>query len=300
MKKSTGAVHMDLWFTEYHRDGAGITIKVKETLFLERSAYQEIAIVDTYEFGKMLVIDGLVMLTEADEFIYHEMMAHPALVLHPMPKDVLIIGGGDGGTAREVLRHQRVERLTLCEIDKMVIEACQRYLPALSMDILEDQRGTILIEDAIEYVKSMTDRFDVILVDSSDPVGPAQGLFSQEFFTDLRSALKKDGIVSIQSESPFYHSDIITQIKEGLERAGFEHVHFYWAHIPTYPGGVWCWAMASNVYHPVKDLNGDVIKKEPHLLSGSLLRYYDLEVHVAAFTLPRYMKEYLKRCGRKA
>ncbi len=289
---------MDLWFTEFHRDGVGITIKVKETIFISRSKYQEIAIVDTHEFGKMLVIDGLVMLTEADEFIYHEMMAHPALMVHPRPEDVLIIGGGDGGTARETLRHQRVERLTMCEIDEMVIEACRRYFPALSKRVIEDPRATILVEDAIKYVKGATDRFDVILVDSSDPVGPAKGLFSVEFFTDLRSSLKEDGIVALQSESPFYHADIIIQIKDGLEKAGFMYVNFYWAHIPTYPGGVWCWAMASDVYHPVEDLGEDVKKREPHLFHRSPLRYYDLHVHRAAFTLPRYMKEFLKRCGK--
>ena len=282
---------MELWFKELHTQGAGITLRVKKTLFRERSPYQEIAVLETDEFGKMLVIDGLVMLTERDEFIYHEMMAHPALVVHRNPRRILVIGGGDGGTVREVLRHSTVESVTICEIDELVLKVARDYFPGISEKMYSDARVGILVMDAMEYVRGVRQRFDVILVDSSDPVGPAKGLFEPDFLSRLRHVLGPDGIVVLQSESPFYHRDVIKKVKAALVETGFRHVKFYWAHIPTYPAGVWCWAWASDRYHPLRDLDAD--RCVERVEGGADLGYYHPGIHRASFELPQYMNRFL-------
>ncbi len=278
---------MELWYTELHTKGSGICFKVKETLFKKHSKFQEVTVLDTEDYGRMLVIDGLVMLTERDEFIYHEMMAHPAFFLHRSPENVLVIGGGDGGTVREVARHKAVQSITLCEIDDVVLDVAKKFFPNLSTQLFSDNRVEIVVDDASKHIKDKKENYDVILVDSSDPVGPAENLFKRDFFESLKKSLKPDGIVVLQSESPFYHLDIIKNVRGNLLGAGFDNVLFYWAHIPTYPGGVWCWAIASCTYHPIKDfsLEGKDFNMD--------LKYYSPEIHKASFILPEYFKRAL-------
>lgn len=289
---------MDLWFRELHKDLsggiiAGITIKIRETLFLKRSKFQEVSIVETEGLGRALIIDGLVMLTERDEFIYHEMISHPAMFIHPEPRDILVVGGGDGGTVREVCRHSSPENIVLCEIDQTVIEASRQYLPSLSNDLFSDKRVKILIDDAISYVRSIAGGFDIILVDSSDPVGPAEGLFSPNFFSALKTAIRPHGIVALQCGTPFYHAEMVLTTYNNLKRCGFKEVHIYWAPIPTYPSGVWCWIWASLKYHPVNDILNNAPLFEKKGVSG--LRYYNSSIHRASFCLPEYLHEAMRQ-----
>jgi len=285
---------MELWFTEYHKKGAGLTMKVRRTLWSRRSPYQEIDVLETENFGRMLVIDGLVMCTERDEFIYHEMMAHPALFLHRAPRDVLVIGGGDGGTVREVAKHGGVERIVLCEIDRMVLEAAKRFLPGLSNTLFSDKRVGIVEKDAVQYLQDKESAFDVVLVDSSDPVGPAKRLFQKEFFEMLKKTLRDDGIIVFQSESPFYDLDIIKNVNQYLKDVGFLNVNFYWAPVPTYPGGTWSWAMASNTYHPLQDFDEGAVNQQA-VNQQMELRYYNSRVHLGAFCLPGFFQSALEQ-----
>ncbi len=280
---------MELWYKEYHTPDVALCLKVKETLFSGRSAYQDIQVIDTWEFGRVLLLDGLVMISQRDEFIYHEMMTHPAMCLHPTAGKCLIIGGGDGGTAREITRHDRPSRVTLCEIDSQVIEISKRFFPEVACALEHDPRVEIVVGDGVEYITRCQDIFDCIFVDSTDPVGPAKALFQEDFFRKCHGALKIDGILVAQSESPTYHLDLMCRMKRSLLTVGFTHVYFYFAPIPTYPGSVWSWVMASKRYHPILDLG----KFERHGWPEGL-RYYNPEVHKASFAMPEYVRQALE------
>lgn len=275
---------MDLWFTEKIEDKAGLTLKIQNTLHSETTAYQKIDVLETEAFGKMLLLDGAVMLTERDEFIYHEMITHVPLFIHPHPRHVLIIGGGDGGTVREVLKHPTIEQIDLVEIDGRVIEICQTYFPEVSSR-LNDPRVRLRVEDGISFAKNAKDCYDVVLVDSTDPVGPAEGLFKKAFYEDLYGSLRKDGMMVAQSESPFFHSSVIQKMV-GVLREVFPIVKIYLASIPTYPSGLWSFAFCSKQYDPLL-----------HFHPGELdfqTRYYNAEVHRSAFALPNFIKEWMK------
>ena len=244
---------MDMWYTEKHTDNVGITMKVTQTLFSGKSEYQQLDIVETVDYGRMMLLDGLVMVTERDEFIYHDMIAHPALFTHPDPKKVLVVGGGDGGSIREIMKHPGVELAVLCEIDGLVIDKSIELLPTMACDIDgNNPRVKLHIDDGIAYIREHQNEFDVILIDSTDPIGPAVGLFEEDFYRLVHGALKKDGIMVAQSESPFYHAEIQKKMYTNL-RAVFPIVEMYQAFIPTYPSGFWSFAFASKTYHPVKD-----------------------------------------------
>ena len=202
--------NLDLWFNDSPEiaHGCRIGIKIKDVLCHFRSAFQEIAVFDTERLGRMLVLDGITMLTEFDEFAYHEMIAHVPLAVHPAPQNVLVIGGGDGGTAREVLKHPDVKRVDVCEIDEDVIKVCRRYLPTLASSF-DDDRVRVLFEDGARYVQEHPRCYDVIIVDSTDPVGPGQVLFQRKFYEDMKSALRDGGIAVTQCESMYFHKDVI-------------------------------------------------------------------------------------------
>lgn len=275
---------MDLKFTEMHNDGFGLTVKVKDVLYREKSDFQMIEIIETEAFGKMLLLDGLVMTTERDEFFYHEMIAHIPMLAHKHPKKVLVIGGGDGGTVREVLKHNCVEEVVLCEIDGLVIEACQKYMPQLASELV-DERVDIQVRDGIEFIKKQKGEFDIILIDSTDPMGPGEGLFTEEFYKDVNSALKEGGIMVAQSESPFANQEEIKKMYPLLKKA-FPLVRPYAGPMPTYPGGYWCWAFCSNSYDPlsfVDDYRADIITEGAKL--------YNKDIHRAAFAIPNFLKE---------
>ncbi len=236
---------MELWYTEKHTPDAGITIKCRKTLFSRHSDIQRIDVLETKEFGRMLLLDGLVMTTERDEFFYHEMLVHPAvnLSLRP-PGEVLVIGGGDGGAVRELMKYPSIRRIVLCEIDPMVVEVSREFLPGISCALSENDRLEMVFMDGEEYVGENEGRFDLIIVDSSDPIGAAEILFTEGFYKKCLEGLSLEGIMVVQSESPIYHLQVMKQVKHSLISAGFSHVRFYTAPVPTYPGGFWSWAAA--------------------------------------------------------
>ncbi len=239
---------MDMWYTEKHSENVGITLKTSKTLFSGESEYQKLDIIETLEYGKMMVLDGLVMCTERDEFVYHDMITHPALFTHPNPKNVLVIGGGDGGTIREIVKHPGVEQAVLCEIDGLVIDKSIELLPTMACAIDgSNPKVQVEVGDGIAYIKEHQDQFDVILIDSTDPIGPAVGLFQEDFYRCVHAALRKDGIMVAQSESPFYHAQIQKDMYANLRNV-FPIVEMYQAFIPTYPSGLWSFAFASKQY----------------------------------------------------
>ncbi len=280
---------MSIWYTEKHTPHAGITLEVTRTLFSGKSAFQQLDIVETTEFGRMMLLDGLVMCTERDEFVYHDMIAHPALFVHPDPKQVLVIGGGDGGTIREVVRHPEVELATLCEIDGLVVEKSVEFLPTLASAIDgRHPKVKLHIDDGLAYIREHQDSFDVILVDSTDPIGPAVGLFEKDFYQLVYGALKQDGIMVAQSESPFYHGEIQKNMYQAL-RSVFPIVEMYQAFIPTYPSGLWSFAFASKKYHPVRDFDRErAARRDFHT------KYYNEDLHLGAFMLPTFARENIK------
>ena len=226
------------------------------------------------------------MTTEGDEFHYHEMIAHVPMMHHKDPKTVLVIGGGDGGTVREVLKHDTVEKVILCEIDGMVIDACKQFLPTISCE-LDNPKCEILVEDAIEYIKGKENMFDIVLIDSTDPMGPGEGLFTEEFYTNVKRSLKPGGIVAAQSESPFVNKNEIKKMYDLLKKV-FPICSTYTSNIPTYPGGYWAWAFCSESVKPLSYLDerrcADITKT---------CKIYNKDYHNARFALPNYLKELL-------
>lgn len=277
---------MELWYTEKHSENVGITMKATRTLFSGKSEFQQLDIIETPEYGRVMLLDGLVMCTERDEFVYHDMIVHPALFTHPEPKQVLVIGGGDGGTIREIMKHQNVELATLCEIDGLVIDKSIEFLPSMACAIDgSNPRVKLHVDDGLAYIREHKNTFDVIMVDSTDPIGPAVGLFEEDFYHLVFGALKKDGIMVAQSESPFYHAEIQKNMYRNL-RAVFPIVEMYQAFIPTYPSGFWSFAFASKLYHPVQDFNHQRAKhRDFHT------RYYNEDLHLGAFMLPTFARE---------
>lgn len=277
---------MDLWYTEKHSDNVGITMKITQTLFSGKSEFQQLEIVDTLEYGKMMLLDGLVMVTERDEFIYHDMIVHPALFTHPCAKKVLVIGGGDGGSIREIMKHPNVEQAILCEIDGLVIEKSIEWLPEIAAEIDgNNPRVKLHVDDGLAYIREHQNEFDVILVDSTDPIGPAVGLFEEDFYRLVYGALKEDGIMVAQSESPFYHAKIQRAMYTNL-RAVFPIVEMYQAFIPTYPSGFWSFAFASKRYHPVQDFD-----RQRAARRNFYTKYYNEDLHLGAFMLPTFAWE---------
>ena len=270
------------WFLEKHTPHAGLSLAVTARLHDQQSAFQRIEVLDCPEYGRVLLLDGCVMVTDRDEFVYHEMIAHPALLLHPHPRQVLIVGGGDGGSVREALRHESVEHVDLVEIDEAVIATARRYFPALSAR-LDDPRVSIHCEDGFQYLDAHRVSYDVILVDSTDPVGEAAKLFTGGFYGKVRAGLRTGGIAVFQTESPFYSTDVLATVQTDL-RSLFKHVAPYVAHIPTYPSGFWSFTFASDAVDPRRARP----KREPAFLSE--LKYLTPELVRAAFVLPAYVQ----------
>ncbi len=276
----------DLWIQEVHQDTVGLSFRVEKTLFSGQSRFQRVDLVKTKDHGAMLLNDGIIMLSERDEFCYHEMIAHVPLFVHPRPKKVLIIGGGDGGTAREVLRHPDIERAVMVEIDEMVVAACREHMPLVSR-ALDDPRLELRIEDGVKYVANTDERFDIAIVDSTDPIGPAEPLFNAEFYEGIARVLSDDGIFVAQSESPFYDPHLQLPMLKN-QRPFFARLHLYLFANLTYPGGLWSFSFASKKYDPITDFDGKRAEK-----AGLSLRYYNPGVHQAAFMLPNFVWENL-------
>ncbi|MBX5436122.1 MAG: polyamine aminopropyltransferase [Alicyclobacillaceae bacterium] len=274
---------MELWFTERQTDNLTIGLRVTGTVHSEQTRYQGLDVVETVEYGRMLVLDGCIMTTDMDEFVYHEMLAHVAMHTHPNPQHVLVVGGGDGGVIREVLKHPSVERAVLAEIDERVIEVSKRYFPNIASG-LADPRVDIQVVDGIRYVEEHPGEFDVILVDSTDPVGPAVGLFSRAFYQSVFRALRDDGLFAAQTESPFVNQDLIRRVFADV-RAVFPQVYLYLAYVPTYPTGMWSFTLGSKRHQPLPG---------PQAARTAGLRYYSPEVHRAAFVLPPFVQELIR------
>lgn len=274
-------------YTELTDLGFGITINIKESLYKAKSEFQDIEILETEGLGRLLLLDNLVMTTEKDEFFYHEMISHIPMNSHKCPKQVLVIGGGDGGTIREVLKHDTVERVVLCEIDGLVVEACKKYLPTIACE-LDNPKVEMQIRDGIEYIKTQKNKFDIILIDSTDPMGPGTGLFTEEFYTNVKEALKDGGIMAAQSESPFADQKEM-KLMYPLLRKVFPITETFVGPITTYPAGYWSWAFCSKNVKPLEYIDE---RRATEISKNAKL--YNLDIHKAVFALPNFVKELVK------
>lgn len=280
---------MELWYSENHTKNVELSIKVEKQLFHGQSEFQKIDIFESQEFGKFLSLDGAMRLTEKDEFIYHEMITHVPMAVHPQIKKVLVIGAGDGGVIRELTRYKTIEHIDLVEIDEMVVSACKEYLQQTACSF-DDRRLHIYYQDGLKFIRKYENEYDLIIVDSTDPFGPGEGLFTKEFYGNCLKAMKEDGILVNQQESPFYEDDA-TAMKRAHKRIAetFPISKVYQAHIPTYPSGHWLFGFASKKYHPLHDLKA----KEWNAL-GLKTKYYNTNLHKGAFYLPNYVEEMLE------
>ena len=280
---------MELWFTEKHTEHVKLSIQVDKQIYSSQSEFQRIDIFESPEFGRFLTLDGYMMLTEKDEFVYHEMMVHVPMAVHPNVKKVLIIGGGDGGTVRELSRYETIEEIDLVEIDEEVVEACIKHLPQTACGF-KDARVKCYYDDGLKFVRKYENTYDLILVDSTDPFGPGEGLFTKEFYGNCYKALKEDGIMVNQHESPFYKEDAYA-----MQRAhkriveSFPISKVYQAHIPTYPSGHWLFGFASKKYNPINDQRVEEWKS-----LGLKTKYYNEQLHKGAFALPNFVEEMLE------
>ena len=280
---------MELWFSEYHAPDVKHSIRVNRHLYSKKSEYQQIDVLETPEFGKVLALDGNVMLTERDEFIYDETITHVPMAVHPMIRDVLVIGAGDGGVVKELTRYETVERIDLVEMDPQVVEVCRTYLPENACR-LDDSRVHIYYDNALRFIRRCNDKYDLIIVDSTDPFGPSEGYFTREFYGICYNALHEDGIMVNQQGSPFYQHDA-EEMQRSHKRivSTFPISRVYQAHIPTYAAGYWLFGFASKKYHPIDDLNAKA------WLSKNLgTKYYTTKLHVGAFYLPAFLERILE------
>lgn len=285
---------MDFWFSEAQTPNVKLSIKVDRQLYSGKSEFQRIDVFDCPEFGRFLTLDGYMMLTEKDEFIYHEMITHVPMAVHPKVRDVLVIGAGDGGVVRELARYPEIEHIDLVEIDELVVEVCKKYLPQTAC-CFDDPRVSIHYEDGLKFVRTKEDKYDLIIVDSTDPFGPGEGLFTREFYGNCFKALHDDGIMVNQHESPFYDEDAVAcQRAHKRIVESFPISRVYQAHIPTYPSGHWLFGFASKKYHPLKDL-----QEARWNLRGLSCQYYTTTLHKGAFYLPAYVEELLKDVEQK-
>lgn len=280
------------WYTEQWSENCQFSISYNKELHSEQTEFQKIDFYQGDEFGTFFTLDGLMMVNEKDEFIYHDMITHPAFATNPAIKKVLIIGGGDGGTAREVLRYKSVEEVVMVEIDERVFRLSQKYLPITAKGVEEDPRTTLLFEDGLAYVKNTPDQtFDLILVDSTDPISIGEGLFTTDFYKECYRVLNDKGILINQHESPYFK-----EYQENMKKAHrkikkiFPISKVYQFHMPTYPSGHWLFGFASKQLDPINDINVDEWNK-----FGLKTKYYNTKLHKGAFALPTYVLEELGR-----
>lgn len=280
---------MELWYSENHTDNVRFSIKMNRQLFSCESDFQRIDIYDSYEFGRILILDGFLMVTEKDEFIYHEMITHVPMAVNPAIENILLIGAGDGGAVRELCRYETIKNIDMVEIDKAVVDACKEYLPTISCS-LSDARVNIFYEDGLKFVRRKKDNYDLIIVDSTDPFGPGEGLFTKEFYGNCYNALKDNGILVNQHESPYYANDARAMQKAHKQiKSTFPISKIYQAHIPTYPSGHWMFGFASKTFDPIADLKEDIWNS-----LNINTKYYNTQLHKGSFAIPNYVKELLE------
>ena len=280
---------MDLWFNERNTDNCKLSIKVKEPIYSEKTPFQNIDFFESYDFGIFFTLDGMMMVNEKDEFIYHDMIVHVPMAVNPNIKKVLDIGGGDGGSIRELTRYKSIELIHHVEIDERVVRLCQKYLP-LTSSKLDDERVIAFYEDGVNFVKDKENFYDLILVDSTDPIGPGEGLFTTNFYKDCYRALNENGILINQHESPYFDEYKREMLKaHGKLKTIFDICEVYQFHMPTYSSGHWLFGFASKGLHPIKDH-----KKEEWEALGLKTKYYNSQIHQGAFMLPTYVRELLE------
>lgn len=281
-------MNMELWYTENQTDNVNFSMKVKKHIYSHQSSFQKIDVLDTYEFGRVLVIDNWIMITEKDEFIYHEMITHVALATNPSIKNVLVIGAGDGGTVRELTRYKNIKNIDMVEIDEEVVNAAKEFLPFTS-NKLNDSRVNLYFEDGIKFIEGKENLYDLIIVDSTDPIGPGEGLFSKNFYNDCYHALTQKGILINQCESPYYPNNA-REMKRSFDKLNelFNICKAYQYNIPTYASGHWMFCFASKQLDPIKDFNADAWNS-----LGLETKYYNTDLHLGAFYLPNYVKDLL-------
>jgi spermidine synthase len=276
---------MRKFVTEHQSPYLDLTTEVSDILYRGHSQFQDIIVADSKEFGRMLVLDGVFQTSIKDEFMYHESIVHIPMFLHPNPKKVLIIGGGDGGAAREAVRHPEVESVTMVDIDGKVIELSKQYFPEIAKAMIEgDPKLTVKVGDGIAFMREAENYYDVIIVDCSDPVGPGEGLFSYDFYKDTFRALKDDGLFVQQTESPFMHRKLVKDIFDCVSDI-FPITRLYTAFIPLYPSGMHCFTMGSKKYDP---LTWQLNRKRTFPT-----RYYNEGIQQSAFVLPNFVKDLL-------
>ena len=280
---------MELWFSENHTPDVKLSLRLDRHLYSVQSDYQQIDVFESREFGRVLALDGNIMLTERDEFIYDEMMAHVPMAVHPGIRNVLVIGAGDGGVIKELTRYDRIESIDLVEMDPLVLDVCRKYLPGNACR-LDDERVHIYTGNGLKFIRRCENKYDLIVVDSTDPFGPSEGLFTKEFYGNCYKALRDDGIMVNQQGSPFYAEDANAMQRSHKRIAEtFPISRVFQAHIPTYAAGYWLFGFASKKYHPIDDLNKDAWNA-----LGLKTRYYTTRLHVGAFYLPAFLEEFLR------
>lgn len=279
---------MERWVEETLHDGFRVRLKVDKVLFDSQTDHQQLIIFDNEDFGRVMMLDGVVQVSTRDEFVYHEMMAHVPLFAHGKAKQVLVVGGGDGGVLREVLRHPQVKSATLCEIDRSVIDLCRAHFPEISQGAYDDKRTRVVIADGTKFVAETKDRFDAILVDSTDPIGPGTVLFTKEFYTSCRRALKPGGVLVTQNGLPFLQGP---ELKEsvGYFHALFKDAYAYMATTPSYFGDAMAYGWASDD-KKLRQHSCKKIAKRYEKAGAFPTRYWNPEVQVAAFALPNYVR----------
>lgn len=276
------------WFTESLYNDWGQTFEMEEILYDADADEQRIIIFENGFFGRVLALDGVIQTTERDEFTYHEMMTHVPLLAHGSVKKVLVIGGGDGGSIREVLRHRGVEEVTLVDIDRSVINMCKKHLPSLSDGAFDDERLEVAIADGCQFVKKTEDKYDVIIIDSTDPIGPGSVLFTREFYGDCHEILAEGGILITQSGVPFMQDEEFIDAYYD-RKSHFKDVGYYLVVVPTYVGGFMTLGWATDD-PSIRDIAVEELHKRLEGIDGEM-RYYTPELHKAAFCLPKFMDD---------
>ena len=277
---------MDLWFTEHHSDFTRMSIKIDKHLYGEFSDVQRIDVFESYEFGRFLTLDGVMMMTEKDEFAYHEMLVHVPMAINPAAQKMLIIGAGDGGVVREAAKYAGITKIDMVEIDEQVVDVCRRFLPQTAA-ALDDPRLDIFFQDGLKFIRKATNEYDIIIVDSTDATGPGEGLFTKEFYGNCHKALRENGILVNQLGNPYYAEDAITMLRSYAKLSGVFAIHaVYQAHVPTYPSGHWLFGFGAKTALPT-----DISPDWDNL--GIVTRYYNTDLHCGAFALPNYVKQML-------
>ena len=285
---------MEQWFYEYWTKNIRFGIKYKDHFLSKQTKFQKLDFYDSYELGKFFTLDDVMMANEKDEFIYHEMMIHTPLAVHPAVKDVLVIGGGDGGSVRELTKYPTIQTIDMVEIDEDVVRACQKHF-TITAHKLTDPRVKLYFEDGLAFVKNSKKQYDLIVVDSTDPFGPGEGLFSMEFYQNCYHILRQDGILVNQHESPYFDNTKLEMSRAHKKITSiFPIATVYQAYIPTYPSGHWLFGFASKQYDPIKDFSPNV-----SLQASFGLKYYNTEIHKASFVLPNYVDKALQDARNK-